>query len=214
MTFRVEIAGSIAVGKSTLCEGLRAAGFEIIEERLEENHFLNRTYNDKAARGFDVMMSFVLSKAGAIASYQGKAKCVVADYAMISEYAYNDIHLLDLDKVSHKLCQQAIDLKRGQIGEPKILIVLTCPVAEQMRRIQERGRDFEKSLTPAKVRKLNDLVQHYVDTQTSPQTRIIRIDTVEKDLRNPQTIAGIASIIDEACRAAGQQRRRGPKPAP
>lgn len=214
MTFRVEIAGSIAVGKSTLCEGLRKAGFDIIEERLDENHFLHRTYNDKAARGFDVMMAFVLSKAGAIASYQGNAKCVVTDYALISEYAYNDLHLKDVDKTSHKLCQQAIDLKRGQIGEPKVLIYLTCPVAEQMRRIRARGRDFEQAMTPAKLKRLNDSVQYYVDTQVSPQTRVIRIDTSEKDLRNPQTIAGIASIIDEACRAAGNNRRRGPKPAP
>jgi len=212
MTFRVEIAGSIAVGKSTLCDGLRKAGFEVISERLEENHFLSRTYNDKAARGFDVMMSFVLSKAGAISSYQGKSKCVVTDYAMISEYAYNDIHLKDVDKTAHKLCQQTIDLKRGQIGEPKVLIYLTCPVNEQLRRIRERGRDFEQGMSPTKLKKLNESVQHYVDTQVSPGTRVIRIDTSEKDLRNPQTIAGIASIIDEACRAG--TRRRGPKPAP
>jgi hypothetical protein len=67
-------------------------------------------------------------------------------------------------------------------------------------------------MTVARLKKLNDAVQHYVDTQVSPTTRVIRIDTSEKDLRNPQTIAGIASIIDEACRAA--PRRRGPKPAP
>lgn len=211
MTFRVEIAGSIAVGKSTLCEGLRKAGFEIIEERLDENHFLKRAYNDKAARGFDVMMSFVLSKAGAISSYQGKAKCIVTDYALVSEYAYNDLHLKDIDETSHKLCQQTIDLKRAQVGEPRVLIYLTCPVDEQLRRIRERGRDFEQGMTINHLTQLNDSVQHYVDTQISPGTRVIRIDTTEKDLRNPQTIAGIAGIIDDACRAG---RRRGPKPAP
>jgi deoxyadenosine/deoxycytidine kinase len=210
MTFRVEIAGSIAVGKSTLCEGLRAAGFEVLTERLEENNFLTRSYNDQAARGFDVMMAFVLSKAAAISTYEGNARCIVTDYALISEYAYNDQHLKGVSKTGHKLCQQTIDLKREQLGEPHILIVLECPVAEQLKRIKERGRDFEQGITASYLRKLNESVKQYVERETNPNTRVIRIDTSKQDLRNPQTIAGIAGIIDEVCRKKRQPRSPAP----
>ena len=211
MTFRVEIAGSIAVGKTTLCEGLRKAGFEIIPERLEENHYLGRAYNDRAARGFDVMMSFVVSKAAAISTYGGKAKCIVTDYAMVAEYAYNDMHLKTVSPTAHKLCQQTIDLKRQQIGEPDVLIYLECPVAEQMKRIKSRGRDFEQGITTAYLKRLNESVRGYVEDKAQASTRIIRIDTSKQDLRNTQTIAGIAGIIDEVCRGT---RRRQTKPSP
>lgn len=209
MTYRIEIAASIAAGKSTLCDGLRRHGFEIIPERLEENPFLTRAYDNPAARGIDVMAAFILSKASALATYKGPAPVIVADYALIAEYAYNDQHLKSVSPAGHRLCRQLIDLKRQQVGEPDILIVIDCPAERQLERIKARGRDFEQGLDRAYLQKLNDSLRYYIDEETVSGTRIMRIDSDRYDLRDPAVVAAIALEIRRLC-----PPKAAPRPAP
>lgn len=196
MTFRIELAGSIAVGKSTLCEQLEARGFEIIRENLSENPYLLRTYLKPASRGFDVQMAFLLSKASAIETYAGPSETILCDYALVTEYAYAQMHLEQVDAESYRICKEAIDLKRRQIGEPDLLIALSCPLDVQMDRIRQRGRAFEQSLGRDYLDRLNGLIAAHFNNGAIDQGRLLTIDTHIQDLRDSAVIDNLIGQIE------------------
>lgn len=92
-------------------------------------------------------MSFLISKASALETYNGNSP--VVDYAMVAEFAYNDVHLKNVDQAAHNLMEQAIDLRSRQLGDPHVLIHLHCPVDHQLANIKKRGREFEQGHSAA-----------------------------------------------------------------
>ena len=198
MYFRVEIAGGIATGKSTLCDALRTRGFSIISEDLSENHYLTRTYNNKAARGVDVGMSFLISKASAIETYHGNSPIAVVDYAMVAEFAYNDVHLKNIDQDAHKLMEQAIDLRSRQLGDPHVLIHLHCPVAHQLANIQKRGRDFEQGHSAAYLESINDGITHWINDRIGPDCQKLSFDTSQVDVGSAKFASQLVDTILKA----------------
>ena len=211
MTFRVEIAGGIAVGKTTLCNALKARGFSIISEDLAENHYLNRVYHNRGSRGFDIGMAFLLSKASAIETYAGHSPIAVVDYALIAEHAYNDVHLQNDDLVAHNIVRQAIDLRCQQIGEPNILIHLHCPVERQLANIKKRGRDFEQGHNAAYLQAINDGITEAIKVSINGNCKIISINTQDIDVGKPKFIAGLVRTI---LQAAVQRSAAAPSPSP
>jgi deoxyadenosine/deoxycytidine kinase len=189
MTFRIEIAGGIAAGKSTLCKSLEQRGFAIIRENIAENFCLRREYANKASRGYDVQMLFFVSKASAIETHKSAAPIVVCDYALVTEYAYTNVHLKAVSPEGAAICRDAIDLRRKQIGAPDVLIYLDCPVDEQMRRIQTRhlkegGREFELTHSREYLQGLNDEIRQAVETANDKNElgHVIDVDVSQVDV--------------------------------
>jgi deoxyguanosine kinase len=213
MTFRIEIAAGIAVGKTTLCDALQARGHTIISEKLDENPFLTRAYADKGSRGFDVGMSFLMSKASGIETYDGQAPIAIVDYSMIAEYAYNDVHLKHVNAHAHKIVEQAIDFRRNQIGDPDILIHLQCPVDHQLANIKKRGRDFEQGHTAAYLLSINNGIAKWSQAKIGAACKMLHFDTQVTDVSSPAFIDTLMNII-RAEMAAKAIATPAPKPAP
>jgi len=188
MTLRIEIAGGIASGKSTLCAALKQRNVLIIPENLDENPYLKRAYQNPASRGFDVQMAFLLSKASAIETLPASVPLAVCDYALVTEYAYTDMHLQKVNKTAWDLCRQAIDLKRAQIGDPDIFLHLDCTEAVQLQRIRTRGRDFEQGLKADYLEDLNNKIRQAVNEKSGAacQKIVLQSDTI--DFNDPVVI--------------------------
>lgn len=212
MTFRIEIAGGIAAGKSTLCAGLQSRGVEVIPEKLEENPYLRRTYNNAAARGFDVQMAFLLSKASAIETYDGASPVIACDYALVVEYAYTKMHLESRDPVAARLCREAVDLRRAQIGKPDMLIYLDVTPDEQLRRTKSRGRDFEQGLDESYLRTLNDEIRTSVETahKQGEFARFITIDTNRTNVGDPAFMDDLVNTIRREAGLSSPSSRLAP----
>src|SRR5687768_14741392 len=144
---RIELAGSIAAGKTTLCNSLKKQGWNVVSENLAENPYKDKNYPEGSLRGYYVQMAFLLSKASEIERQAGAGK-TVCDYAMVTEQAYTRMHL----GRDPEMCSQVMDniaLLQRRLGPPDLVIYLKCSPEAQFRRIQERmkaegGRDFEK----------------------------------------------------------------------
>lgn len=213
MVFRIEIAAGIAVGKTTLCDALRTRGHTIISEKLDENPFLNRAYADRGSRGFDVGMSFLMSKASGIETYSGPAPVVIVDYSMIAEYAYNDVHLKHVNADAHAIVEQAIDFRREQTGDPDILIHLHCPVDHQLVNIRKRGRDFEQGHTAAYLLSINNGIAEWSHAKVGAACKTLHFDTQVTDVSSPAFIDTLMNII-RAEMSAKAIAAPVPKPAP
>ncbi|MDB5491764.1 MAG: hypothetical protein JWO78_1613 [Micavibrio sp.] len=213
MTFRVEIAGGIATGKSTLCHALAARGHTAISEKLDENPFLGRAYPDKGSRGFDVGMSFLMSKASGIETSDSAAPVIFVDYAMVAEYAYNDVHLKGVNAKAHSIVEQAIHFRREQIGDPDMLITLFCPVAHQIENIRKRGRDFEQGHSAAYLLSINNGIAEWSHAKIGPACRKLHFNTQEIDVSSPAFIGTLMNAI-RADMAAKKPPGGVPVPAP
>lgn len=198
MTFRIEIAGGIASGKSTLCAALKQRGVLIIPENLDENPFLKRAYKNPSSRGFDVQMAFLLSKASAIETLSATVPLAVCDYAMVTEYAYTDMHLQKADKIAWDLCRQAIDLKRAQIGDPDILLHLDCTEAVQLQRIRTRGRDFEQGMKAEYLEDLNHKIRQAVTEKPGASCQKIVLQSDAINFNDPVVIDNLLARFTAA----------------
>ena len=156
------------------------------------------TYNNKAARGVDVGMSFLISKASAIETYNGNSPIAIVDYAMVAEFAYNDVHLRNVDYAAHNLMQQAIDLRSQQLGDPHVLIHLHCPVEHQLANIQKRGRDFEQGHSADYLESINTGIAQWINDRIGPDCQKLSFDTSKVDVGSLKFVNKLADTILKA----------------
>lgn len=197
---RIELAGSIAAGKSTFCDFMARNGFRIIGERIAENPYLAKTYAEPSRRGFYVQSGFLLSKGAALEEKSDDPRPVVSDYALIVEYAYAAMHLSETDPDGCALAVKCIDFMRARIGAPDLLVYLKCSPEAQMARIRERmkndpGRDFEKSLTVDYLDRLGRAIDSQVGKYRAEGGPVLELDGDRLDFRVEAQARQVARLI-------------------
>lgn len=158
---RIEIAGALSCGKSTLAGKLETLGHRIIREDLSTNPFLDLRVEDPETYDFPCQRQFVLDKIASIQEADRGGMPYVCDFSLAAERAY----------VSHYVSHRPdwigelfslMDESERQDGLPDLVIHLQCAPEEQIARIRKRGRDFEQGHDVAFVRNINDKVDEQV----------------------------------------------------
>lgn len=212
---RIELAGSIAAGKTTLCNFLDRNGFRVIGEKISENPYLGKTYAEPARRGFYVQSGFLLSKCAALEEKSPDPRPVISDYALVVEYAYAEMHLSETDPGGYGMAVKCIDFMRERIGAPDLLVYLRCSPEVQMARILERmknnpERDFEKSLTVDYLDRLGRAIGRQVERYKAAGGAVLELDGDRLDLRNEAQARQVLNRI--APPRGGKPASPGPSP--
>jgi deoxyadenosine/deoxycytidine kinase len=200
-TVRIEFAGSIAAGKSTLCDHFEARGVPVVREKIAENPFLAKTFADSARRGFYVQNAFLLSKCAAIEEKrEPRPELLVCDYALVTEYAYAAIHLAGTDPAGHKASVGLIDMMRGRLGDADLVVWVKTSPQEQLARIRQRmkgnpERDFEKAYTLEYLARLNAIIAGEMAEYRRQGGKVLEIDGEAVDLRAQQVREELYSRI-------------------
>lgn len=186
MVFRVEIAGSLATGKSTLCKQLQDKFPVMVYEELDGNPYLDKVKTDPEQYALPCQEWFVDNKVNALrrAVEDNPDSCILSDFSLLADKAYVSHYLQDKPAWREQLFAR-LDRGIAAIGQPDVIVYLTCPPEEIIRRIKSRGRGFEQSLTVEFAAAINNLVQEQIDAAPKPGPRIMKIDTQKFDLRDP-----------------------------
>ena len=138
-TYRLEICGGIAAGKTTLAQLLKHQGFPVEYERYWDNPFLNSFYSNEHCC-FETEIVFTLIH------YHGllKNKGGCSDYSLIQDLAYADVNLYGTEYIIYENLYQYLI---SQIGLPSHLIYVKCSVPEAYQRLQSRNRQEEINIT-------------------------------------------------------------------
>ncbi len=139
----IEIAGIIASGKTTfagLFESFDAA--ELVLESFAANPFYAAFYRDPADVAFEAETSFLLLHAYALR--RSKGPVTVCDFASVLDRAYSRVTLDPAQRVVFDAVWQYLTNRRNQ---PSLLVHLRCPPEVALKRIRERGREAEQSIT-------------------------------------------------------------------
>jgi deoxyadenosine/deoxycytidine kinase len=142
------VEGPIGVGKTSLVTLLaeQLTGTAILEES-ENNPFLIRFYRDRRRWAFQTQLFFLLSR------YRQQEE--MAQHELFSNVTITDVFLpkdrifasLNLTPDELVLYDQIYGLLRSRLPKPDLVIYLHAETDALMRRVKQRGREYEQDVT-------------------------------------------------------------------
>ena len=156
----IVIEGAIGSGKTSLAQILsERARARLVLERLEENPFISKFYEDKAKYAFQTQLFFLLnrySQQRELLQQDLFYDCVICDYLFARDriFAY-----LTLDEDELLLYERMYDFLDEAIPKPDLVIYLQTSTDILMERIRRRGRGYEENISEEYMRDLNERKQ-------------------------------------------------------
>lgn len=193
----IAVEGPIGVGKTSLVDLLARhfRGTKVLED--VENPFLSDFYDDKRGAAFRCQLFFLLSRYDQqrkLAQLDLFTQLILADYTFAKDkiFAY-----LTLDDSELLIYNRLYDLLHESVPKPELVIYLQGNVDTLLRRIRRRGREYEKSISPAYLQELSDAYSHYF--YRYEETPLLVVNTNEIDfVHNPEHFRGLVEQIRHA----------------
>lgn len=161
---RIELAGGIGVGKSTLCKAFQLLGCTPVFEDLKSNPFLTPCYDNPSKFKFPSQMWFALTKFHEIGLQEHPDKVYVHDQAILNNNAYTNMLFRNAeDQEGWDIISHCFWYTENFLGRPDLIVNLQCDEDEQVKRIQRRGRDFEKTVDIEFIRKFNKEIKQLLE---------------------------------------------------
>lgn len=164
----VAIAGNIGVGKSTLTTLLaKRFGWELSLEAVEENPYLADFYADMPRWSFNSQAFFLsrrLEQHYLLLQRRGSVlqdRTVYEDAEVFAQSLYRQGHMSGRDWQTYYSLYSVLSIL---LKPPHLVVYLKASVPTLMRRIGQRGRDFERSISREYLTSLNQLYNEWVST--------------------------------------------------
>jgi len=198
----IAIEGVIGAGKTSLARALSERnGARLVLEQFEENPFLPKFYEDRKRYAFQTQLAFLASR---FKQQQEMTTPDLFDQFVISDYIFEKDRIfarLNLDDDEMALYDNIFGIMSGISAKPDLVIYLQSTVSRLMNNIDNRGRDYEKHITPDYLQELCDAYNHYFYHFT--KAPLIIINATEIDfVNNPNHLSYIEEqIFDQPIRS-------------
>jgi len=165
----IVVEGVIGVGKTSLVKLLATrAQARVNLEVVEENPFLDRFYQNRAAYAFQTQIFFLLSRFRQqqhLTQPELFQQVIISDYLFAKDRIFANLNLSD-DELA--LYNQLASIMEDRILKPDLVVYLQAGTDLLMDRIQQRGRTFERGMDREYIESLNRaynfFFHHYQDT--------------------------------------------------
>jgi deoxyguanosine kinase len=175
----VAVEGPIGVGKTSLVTMLskRLRGTKILED--VDNPFLAEFYNDKRGAAFRCELFFLLSRFDQqrhLAQRDLFTELLLADYTFAKSKIFAYLTLEDSELlIYNRLYEVLFDM----VPKPDLVIYLQANIDTLLRRIKRRGREYERTISPAYLQEVSDAYAHYF--YRYDETPLLVVNTNEID---------------------------------
>jgi deoxyadenosine/deoxycytidine kinase len=166
----IVVAGNIGVGKSTLvnllCQRLQ---WDPFYEPVTENPYLADFYEDMDTWGFHSQVFFLahrLSIQHQILKHTGSVvqdRSIYEDAEIFACNLYHQGHFSQRDYDTYRALYQSVNTF---LPPPDLVIYLRASVSTLLHRITQRNRDYERSISPEYLHKLNELYRQWIEQFT------------------------------------------------
>jgi deoxyguanosine kinase len=199
----IAVEGPIGVGKTSLAK--------LIAERLKDallvledvdNPFLTDFYSDAAGSAFRTQLFFLLRRQEQLKKLSQRdlfLRRVVSDFTFEKDkiFAYltlSDSELLIYDKL--------YEMVAPQIPHPELVVYLTAGHQTLMKRIRERGRNFELQISSDYIEEVSRAYNYYFFNYTRTPLLVVNTDDLDFVHREEDLIDLMAQIgaIDQGTR--------------
>ena len=175
--------GPIGVGKTSLTTLLaKELEARLILDRAEDNPFLPDFYRDPVRFRFQTQMFFLLNR---FSQQQEMSQPDLFSRITISDYLFDKDRIfayLNLDENELALYEQFYKILEPKIVKPDLVILLQADADTLLKRIKQRGRQFEKDINHDYIATVNEAYNHFFFRYTD--TPLLVINTSDIDYVN------------------------------
>jgi deoxyadenosine/deoxycytidine kinase len=166
----VAVAGNIGVGKSTLVSMLCAhLGWEPFYEPVAENPYLADFYADMKTWSFHSQVFFLTHRLRAHFQLAQRAGSVIQDRSLYEDAEvfarnlYLQGHIAPRDYQTYR---ELYETASQFLPPPDLVVYLRASVPTLLKRISNRGRDYERTITAEYLGSLNGLYEQWIENFT------------------------------------------------
>jgi deoxyadenosine/deoxycytidine kinase len=179
----IAIAGNIGVGKSTLVEFLsRTYGIAPFYEPSEDNPYLPDFYKDMKRWAFHSQIYFLGHKFRIHQELDRMPGVVVLDRTIFEDAEIFATALHEMKQIDDRDWRTYCGFYRSilnAIRPPDLMIYLRCSIRTLRQRIRLRGREMEKDLPLAYLKRLDRLYEQWIDSYTLSDKLILETDNLD-----------------------------------
>ena len=195
----IAITGNIGAGKTTLCEKLsQHFGWEVHYEDTEENPYLNDFYHDMKRWSFNLQVYFLNSRYTQLLKIKNGDTIVIQDRTIYEDAFIFAPNLHEMGLMEQRDFNNYFSLFKSmlsQIGPPDLLIYLKASIPTLVSHIQDRGREYEGSMSLDYLRNLNNRYEHWIKNYRDGNKLIINVD--ELDIKkNPEDFSKVLDMVN------------------
>lgn len=195
----VAIAGNIGSGKTSLTSLLaKHYGWEAHYENVDDNPYLNDFYNDMKRWSFNLQVYFLNSRFRQVLEIRKSGKTVVQDRTIYEDAEIFAPNLHDMKLLSSRDFRNYFELftlMSELVQPPDLLIYLRASVPTLVNQIQQRGREFEHSISIDYLSRLNDRYEDWIKRYDLGSKLIINVDNTNF-IKNKHDLSAVIDKID------------------
>ncbi|MBO0603573.1 deoxynucleoside kinase [Sporosarcina sp. E16_3] len=201
----IAVEGPIGVGKTSLSKAIAdTQQFHQLKEIVDENPFLNKFYDNIEEWSFQTEMFFLCNRYKQLSDTKTeiliKQKPVVADYHIFKNLIFAK---RTLDPTEYVKYEEIYKILTKDMPVPNIIVYLHASLDTLMKRISQRGREFEKNMDPAYLQQLAEDYETFITYFESahPEIPVLRFNGDDLDfVNNEKDLQFILDTVDATIR--------------
>jgi deoxyguanosine kinase len=181
----ITVEGPIGVGKTSLAKAISDHfQFHLLKEIVAENPFLGKFYDNIEEWSFQTEMFFLCNRYKQLEDIQNEfilqKRPVVADYHIFKNIIFSKRTLV---QNQYEKYVQIYDILTRDMPRPNVVIYLHASLETLLKRIELRGREFEKKISPQYLQTLcSDYEQFMKDFEIRyPDVPVLHFNGDEMD---------------------------------
>jgi len=179
----VAVAGNVGVGKSTLTRLLaQKMGWEPFFEAVDENPYLADFYRDMRTWSFHSQIFFLTRRLRHHRQLMDYPNSVVQDRSVYEDaeiFARNLFDQGNMGPRDYASYRELYEVLTEFLQPPDVVVYLRASVNTLLNRIHQRGRDYERNISPAYLEQLNRLYEQWINGFALSPVLIVPADKLD-----------------------------------